>query len=563
MQRADLPQGRALHLAGHPQGRAGLGEPLRRAARASDGLKPAAAPSSSCPTPWPRRSASRPEPGNPFRDGERTRRVRSALDGKIGVTSNLTARLHPQPRLRPGRGRPVRGEPHRLRDLLRGEAALLHRGRATSSSSAWPRRSPGGHFTARPALLLPPHRRARRRTRPTSRTASSRTSPRSTLDPGRGQAHREDARAACRSACWTASPREERADIDGLGGAGARRWRPSPTSSSAALQQDLRGGDTLIGLMAHRGRPRGSRTPHLAVPDRARRERRARTSRTTSATGRWLRGGQRCAASHVRGQRGGHRRGPDLVRPLLPAARQRPRDLDPTRTSLGGHGGLAAAAAHAAEQQPALPDRRRLALARVRDQRPRLHEPRRRDQPVRLGRLPVPQPVRRSSAAWSSTPTSGWTGTSAGALLRAAATRTRTRTSRTTGGWAAASPGCRARLATPSCAAGPSSLWPGALELRGLRNSDQRKKRLSRAPASTGRRADEGSGRIAELWLDLTFRPTNALNVTLSPSVGRNDRELQYVDTVPSGGEPLPVRAPRPGHAALTVRARLLDHART
>ena len=39
------------------------------------------------------------------------------------------ARRHLQPRLRPGRGRPRRRQPHAVRDVLRGAAAVLHRGR--------------------------------------------------------------------------------------------------------------------------------------------------------------------------------------------------------------------------------------------------------------------------------------------------------------------------------------------------------------------------------------------------------------------------------------------------
>jgi hypothetical protein len=37
--------------------------------------------------------------------------------------------------------------------------------------------------------------------------------------------------------------------------------------------------------------------------------------------------------------------------------------------------------------------------------------------------------------------------------------------------------------------------------------------------------------------MDLTFRPTNALTVTLSPSLRRNRRELQYVDTLSAAGQ--------------------------
>ncbi len=64
----------------------------------------------------------------PLRDrpsGPRQRRLRP--QGR--PQEQPDARRHGQPGLRPGRGRPRRPQPLGLRDLLRGEAAVLHRGR--------------------------------------------------------------------------------------------------------------------------------------------------------------------------------------------------------------------------------------------------------------------------------------------------------------------------------------------------------------------------------------------------------------------------------------------------
>ena len=56
-------------------------------------------------------------PDSPDRSGS------IGLDAKLGLTQQLHARRHHQPRLRPGGGRSGGREPHRLRDLLRGAAA--------------------------------------------------------------------------------------------------------------------------------------------------------------------------------------------------------------------------------------------------------------------------------------------------------------------------------------------------------------------------------------------------------------------------------------------------------
>jgi hypothetical protein len=81
---------------------------------------------------------------------------------------------------------------------------------------------------------------------------------------------------------------------------------------------------------------------------------------------------------------------------------------------------------------------------------------------------------------------------------------------------------------------GPSSKWPGAWEYSAYVRSDQRK-RLHLGAGTDGQRGDEGSERTRRLWLELTWRPTNALSVMLSPSVARARPEMQYFDTQPSG----------------------------
>ena len=78
---------------------------------------------------------------------------------------------------------------------------------------------------------------------------------------------------------------------------------------------------------------------------------------------------------------------------------------------------------------------------------------------------------------------------------------------------------------------GPSSLWPGRWSYESYVMTDQRR-RLSVETGTFGNAGDEDSGGARTFWMDLTYRPTNALSITLSPSVGRNDPEMQYVDTV-------------------------------
>ena len=87
------------------------------------------------------------------------------------------------------------------------------------------------------------------------------------------------------------------------------------------------------------------------------------------------------------------------------------------------------------------------------------------------------------------------------------------------------------RVSNAELRGGPSTLVPGRWSYEVYVNADSRR-RLSFAAGADGHAADEGSGGSRTLWLDLIFRPTNALTVTVMSSAGRNDSELQYVDTV-------------------------------
>ena len=259
---------------------------------------------------------------------------------------------------------------------------------------------PGSHFTrdrlfySRRIGAPPPHspelarRRVRRRARATARSWARSSSP--ARPP-----------AACPSACWRASPAARRAAIDALrASAGARPRRPSPTSSSGARSRTSAAATPTLGLIVTSvdRRHRGRASP---VPARARLTRGGRLRRTTSATATWLVEAN-AAASHLRGTAAAIDEVQTSSARYFQRPGQRPRRLRP-------HAHLASAATAAPlrlrrtgkNANLSLPDRRRLALARLRDQRPRLHEPRRRDQPVRLGRVPDPQPLLDLPAAWS------------------------------------------------------------------------------------------------------------------------------------------------------------------
>ena len=77
------------------------------------------------------------EPGGPGTPST-TARAATAAPGSISARARDQpgARRRGQPRLRPGRGRPRGRQPHRVRDVLPGEAPLLHRGQPGSCVSA-------------------------------------------------------------------------------------------------------------------------------------------------------------------------------------------------------------------------------------------------------------------------------------------------------------------------------------------------------------------------------------------------------------------------------------------
>ncbi len=90
-------------------------------------------------------------------------------------------------------------------------------------------------------------------------------------------------------------------------------------------------------------------------------------------------------------------------------------------------------------------------------------------------------------------------------------------------------------LSNTALRGGPASRWPGSLAYEVYGASDSRRA-LHLETGVHGRRGDEGSGSNRTLWLDLVFRPTHALTLTLSPTSSRNGSELQYVDTQPGPG---------------------------
>ena len=91
------------------------------------------------------------------------------------------------------------------------------------------------------------------------------------------------------------------------------------------------------------------------------------------------------------------------------------------------------------------------------------------------------------------------------------------------------------RVSNTELRGGPSTLLPGKWSHDLYVHSDQRR-RLYVGTGAFGTAGDEGSSRSRTVWLDLTWRPTNALTLTLSPNLSRNEPEMQYVDTVAFAG---------------------------
>ena len=174
----------------------------------------------------------------------RARRHRRARR-QARTRQQLHARRQLQPRLRPGRGRPVGREPQRLRDLLRGEAAVL------------PGRPQDPELRARgrgPAVLLAPHRPG-----PLASAAARRQRVGAGAgehdDPGRAQGHGQDrGRAVRRRAA------ELHAAGDGAGLLPARRARAGRRARS-----ELHGGAAPQGLGQGQHQPGRDAHDHAAL----------------------------------------------------------------------------------------------------------------------------------------------------------------------------------------------------------------------------------------------------------------------------------------------------------
>lgn len=83
---------------------------------------------------------------------------------------------------------------------------------------------------------------------------------------------------------------------------------------------------------------------------------------------------------------------------------------------------------------------------------------------------------------------------------------------------------------------GPASKWPGAWEYSMSLSSDSRKKYYLNTGAYR-QIAGEGYSDYKESWLNLYYRPSNAMRLTLSPSMWWYDTEMQYVTTESLGAE--------------------------
>jgi hypothetical protein len=77
---------------------------------------------------------------------------------------------------------------------------------------------------------------------------------------------------------------------------------------------------------------------------------------------------------------------------------------------------------------------------------------------------------------------------------------------------------------------GPASRWPGSWAYELWANSDHRRD-LRVSLGGYLRREDDGAGEYREAWATFSYRPTNAVQLSLSPEVSRNRPEMQYVDT--------------------------------
>lgn len=83
---------------------------------------------------------------------------------------------------------------------------------------------------------------------------------------------------------------------------------------------------------------------------------------------------------------------------------------------------------------------------------------------------------------------------------------------------------------------GPSSKWPGAWEVSFYMFSDSRKK-FNVGLGGYTNQGDEGYEDYRNGWINLAYRPTNALRLSLQPSISSNRPEMQYIGTEAFGDE--------------------------
>jgi len=83
---------------------------------------------------------------------------------------------------------------------------------------------------------------------------------------------------------------------------------------------------------------------------------------------------------------------------------------------------------------------------------------------------------------------------------------------------------------------GGSLRWPGNWSYRLHFYSDPRRKLRGSVGAYLAR-GDDNIRELREAWFSLTYRPTNALHLSLSPSYAHHRREMQYLETNACGDE--------------------------
>ena len=319
-----------------------------------------------------------PVANDPFHDGS-DMALDAGLDGKVGVSSNLTLDFTVNPDFGQVEADPSEVNLTAFETQFSEKRPFFIEGNSILDFQV----APGGHrrrVHVRQSVLLAAHRAAA--ARQSGRGGGRvRGCARRDVHPAREQAHRADGARA----------------VGGLAGERHRRGNGAHRRDRHPGARGKRGAAHQLPRRAHaarlaRRRHALRRDAHLgAPPARRHRSRLPAELRVDRRAGllprvaepRLVRGGER------RREPGGwqHRcaaRDPNCLGALLPAPRQRPR-----RGGFGAHRACRpcrnAEARQDRRQVLQVRNRRHLALARVRDQRHRIHAPRRRGHPVRLG----------------------------------------------------------------------------------------------------------------------------------------------------------------------------------